>query len=295
LGIDTTANAWTQKANLGGGIRRYATGFSIGNKGYLGFGDAFTTYQYSDFWEYDPSIDTWTQKSSMTTTGVGQLTSFVINNKGYVTLGNYDAFYGTGTWEYDTTANAWTQKADYPNTGRVQAISFSICNKGYVGAGGAGPTGPYYNDFCAFDPVANIWVQKTNVPSPNRGSCVCFAIDTIGYMGLGESYNLFETDLWKYSPDSINCSLITTGINDVTSAITISIYPNPATTLLNIHQSISSQNQQLIITDLLGTEVYKEMLTGIDNTISISTWSAGIYLYEIRSNTDIARGKFIVN
>ena len=37
------------------------------------------------------------------------------------------------------------------------------------------------------------------------------------------------------------------------------------------------------------------MLTDIDNTISISSWSAGIYFYEVRSNTDIARGKFIVN
>ncbi len=74
---------------------------------------------------------------------------------------------------------------------------------------------------------------------------------------------------------------------------TILVYPNPATTLLNIHQSLPSPNQQLIITDLLGTEVYKEMLTGIDNTISISTWSAGIYFYEVRSNTDVARGKFV--
>jgi hypothetical protein len=73
----------------------------------------------------------------------------------------------------------------------------------------------------------------------------------------------------------------------------ILIFPNPASTILNIHQSTPSPNQQLIITDLLGTEVYKEMLTGIDNTISISTWSAGIYFYEVRSNTDIARGKFV--
>jgi hypothetical protein len=71
------------------------------------------------------------------------------------------------------------------------------------------------------------------------------------------------------------------------------IYPNPATTLLNIHQSTPSPNQQLIITDLLGTEVYKEMLTCIDNTISISTWSAGIYFYEVRSDNSSIRGKFV--
>jgi hypothetical protein len=56
---------------------------------------------------------------------------------------------------------------------------------------------------------------------------------------------------------------------------------------------LSIENCQLIITDLLGTEVYKEMLTGIDNTITISTWSAGIYFYEVRSMNGIAHGKFI--
>jgi hypothetical protein len=85
-----------------------------------------------------------------------------------------------------------------------------------------------------------------------------------------------------------------TGIEEISQSNNgLVVYPNPATTLLHIHPSIPSPNQQLIITDLLGTEVYKEMLTGIDNTISISTWSAGIYFYEVRSDTDIARGKFM--
>jgi hypothetical protein len=35
------------------------------------------------------------------------------------------------------------------------------------------------------------------------------------------------------------------------------------------------------------------MLTGIDNTISISTWSAGIYFYEVRGANETARGKFV--
>ncbi len=71
----------------------------------------------------------------------------------------------------------------------------------------------------------------------------------------------------------------------------------PATTLLSIHPSMPTPNEQLIITDIMGTEVYKEMLTGISTTISISTWSAGIYFYEVSNSTSsltIARGKFVV-
>ena len=84
------------------------------------------------------------------------------------------------------------------------------------------------------------------------------------------------------------------GIESVENSTGISVYPNPATTLLNIHHSTSTSPETLLITDLLGTVVYKENLCGIDNTISISTWSAGIYFYEVRSEKESTRGKFVV-
>ncbi len=74
----------------------------------------------------------------------------------------------------------------------------------------------------------------------------------------------------------------------------INISPNPASAILNIHHSTCTSQETLLITDLLGTEVYKETLTGIDNTISISTWSAGIYFYEVRGEKESIRGKFVV-
>jgi hypothetical protein len=56
---DPAADTWTQKADFGGGTRFWATGFSIGSKGYIGTGEAFYS-QYTgvsgpkkDFWEYD--------------------------------------------------------------------------------------------------------------------------------------------------------------------------------------------------------------------------------------------------
>ncbi len=84
-----------------------------------------------------------------------------------------------------------------------------------------------------------------------------------------------------------------TGIQGIPSTNKVFVYPNPANNTLNIHSQLSILHSQLIITDLLGTEVYKEMLTGIDNTISISTWSAGLYFYEVRSNNSSIRGKFV--
>lgn len=49
---------WTQKANLTGTQRTLASGFSIGNKGYVGIGwDGNFAYLY-DFWEYTPDLTT---------------------------------------------------------------------------------------------------------------------------------------------------------------------------------------------------------------------------------------------
>ena len=89
---------------------------------------------------------------------------------------------------------------------------------------------------------------------------------------------------------------ISTGINEVNSEAKLNIYPNPATTTLTIHQATSSPNSQVIITDVLGNELYKETLAGIDKTIEISTWNSGVYFYEVRSglpSPSSTRGKFV--
>jgi hypothetical protein len=49
----------------------------------------------------------------------------------------------------------------------------------------------------------------------------------------------------------------------------------------------------LSITDVLGQEIHKQTLIGIDNRIDISKWSEGIYFYEIRGQEGSIRGKFI--
>jgi YVTN family beta-propeller protein len=96
-------------------------------------------------------------------------------------------------------------------------------------------------------------------------------------------------------------STATVGIPSLTPASpSISIYPNPANTILNIHSQLTIDNCQLIITDVMGNEVYRETLPAIINCqLSIVNWNAGIYFYEIRgvgtglqipTNT---RGKFI--
>jgi len=99
--------------------------------------------------------------------------------------------------------------------------------------------------------------------------------------------------------DTISYTMTLTGINEIMVTEDFLIYPNPANTILNIHNSqLSILNSQLIITDVLGNEIYKEILTSVDKSINISMCSAGVYFYEVRGSglqiPTSVRGKFVV-
>jgi N-acetylneuraminic acid mutarotase len=91
-------NLWTTKASFVGIARQSATGFSIGNKGYVGTGETGLT----DFWEWDQNLDVWTQKANYGGAGVYWAVGFSIGNRGYIgtglipSLGSTDEF-----WEYN--------------------------------------------------------------------------------------------------------------------------------------------------------------------------------------------------
>ena len=53
----TSQDIWVPKSDFLGWERFNAVAFSIGNKGYVGLGNNFTT-SFDDFWEYDASNDT---------------------------------------------------------------------------------------------------------------------------------------------------------------------------------------------------------------------------------------------
>ena len=72
------------------------------------------------------------------------------------------------------------------------------------------------------------------------------------------------------------------------------LFPNPASNVLNIHLNNSPNNNELIITDILGNEITKKTLTGIDNSINISTWKKGIYFYRLKNGNETMEGKFEV-
>lgn len=191
---------WTQKADLTGGKRYEAVGFSIDGKGYIGTGIDLT--RKKDFWEYDPSTDTWTQKADFGGGARNLAVGFSIGNKGYVGTGTGDDGLKKDFWEYDPATNTWLQKADFGGDARIAAVGFSIGNKGYIGTGNSG--GAFKKDFWEYDPSTNTWLQKAAFGGNARWLAVGFSIVNKGYIGTGHNGTGFagSKDFWEYDPST---------------------------------------------------------------------------------------------
>jgi len=184
--------------------------FTIGNKGYLGFGNIAT----QGFWEYDFETNTWTQKASFPGPPRIRSAAFTIGTKGYVVggehllNGNYLNY--RDTWEYDQANNVWTQKASFPALvlGRFGSTGFTIGNLGYIVNGGHRTaaeknTPQLFNSLMQYDPVTNAWTFKAHFPGEGRYNSKAFIISGLVYVGVGMiNGNSSYDDFYKYYPAS---------------------------------------------------------------------------------------------
>jgi len=191
-----------------------ATGFSIGNKGYIGTGYGIGYVLKKDFWEYNPATDSWTQKADFGGTARIWATGFSLGNKGYIGTGDNgnasNPLLCKDFWEYNPVNNIWTRKADFGGIARKLATGFSIntafTNKGYIGTGGNGGTNPVnLKDFWEYDPITDTWLQKADFPGVARYAAIGFSILDKGYLGTGMNYmsshevTVFN-DFYEYNP-----------------------------------------------------------------------------------------------
>jgi len=70
------------------------------------------------------------------------------------------------------------------------------------------------------------------------------------------------------------------------------VFPNPANAQLTVKLSNYTPDNELVITDMLGKEIDRTTLKSTSNIIDISGWQKGVYLYTVRRNTEVMKGKF---
>lgn len=190
--------SWTQCTNFGGGVRYSPFGFATGGNCYVGGGVTFTgstcNYNYTDFWQFNPSTNVWTQLANFTGPGRSGSTGFAIGNYGYVCLG-WIPTQVNDLWQYDITNNTWSQKTNFGGAPRYDAAWFVIGNNAYVGCGYI----PWSNDFWKYNSLTDTWTQIANVGGQPRQCASGFSINGYGYVcGGSEEFNNYTNDLWQY-------------------------------------------------------------------------------------------------
>jgi N-acetylneuraminic acid mutarotase len=196
-------NNWRPRADFGS-ARRWAVGFSIGTKGYIGTGKNSNGAFTKDFWEYDPTLDVWTQKANFGGHERFAAVGFSIGTMGYIGTGIHstpsapDTSY-TDFWEYNPITNIWIKKADFIGSARYSAIGFAISDKGYLGTGV--DVNGIKKDFFEYNPGSNTWSQKADFGGTARASAKGFSIGSKGYIGTGYGAD-YTKDFWEYDPSS---------------------------------------------------------------------------------------------
>ena len=113
-------------------------------------------------------------------------------------------------------------------------------------------------------------------------------------IGNGEIHVVWEDDNGNVVRYRKGTFAIFTSTNEIKAENNIiSIYPNPASSSMTIHQSSPSSNQLITITNILGEEVYHQTNNSSQSTIDVSNWSNGVYFYQLTNNNETVRGKFV--
>jgi hypothetical protein len=96
--------------------------------------------------------------------------------------------------------------------------------------------------------------------------------------GLGARNYLINTYGWSITDGGLDCSSLSTEGFDI---IGLNLYPNPASSVLNISVSNTLNNQPYKIIDTLGKVILKGNLKEGANSINVAHLSKGIYYLKV--------------
>ena len=187
LGIDASAGGWIQRASFGDVGRHRLTGFSIGNKGYVGLGHfngTGTNIIFKDWWEYDPATNAWTQKADyIGNNGNGNygVISFGLDSLGFIGGGQINT--SPEFYRFDPIQNVWSAAASCP-TAPSNLYGFSVGNNGYYKHG---------YDLYQYDPDLDQWTTMATSSFYTGSWSSAFEIDGMAYIKSSH-------DLWKFDP-----------------------------------------------------------------------------------------------
>jgi len=207
---DLTSKEWSQQTDFPGKVSIHASGFAVGDKGYVLSGNE--EEEPASFWEYDATADRWAQKTNFPGKGRANPMSFAINGKGYIG-GGLSA--PEDLWEFDPTdasegvdthgnpMGKWTQKAYFPGEDVFRPSVFAVNGKAYVyntyTTRNDNDERVVASEFWEYNPANDTWFEKAGFPGEIRQSMIAFSAGDKGYMGGGR-----YPDIWEFNPATNN-------------------------------------------------------------------------------------------
>ena len=135
-------------------------------------------------------------------------------------------------------------------------------------------------------PAGGVYSGNGVTSSTFRPSPTLLGLDTVTYQ---------VTDINGCAKSGIATVLLKdcTGIEEI-EGTTLSVYPNPATSLLNVNSNQNLAGFTLGVYDLLGRAVISQILTGNSNVVHVAGLANGTYIYRVtdKENGVITQSKF---
>jgi hypothetical protein len=263
---DPGTDTWTKKANFGGTARSEATGFSIGNKGYIGIGQR-RNEGTNDFWEFDPGTNTWIQKADFGGGPRHFAVGISIGNRGYIGTGVYP--YYKDFWEYTPDISCAS-----PSNLKVPKISdTSATLKWQV----AGP------EILHVRVRYRVMGGTTWTIKNKQGDKPTIHIDGLTpnttYKWQTRSFCAEDTSGWVAGPDFTTAASLNPGAK-------ATAYPNPATNTVTVNYAAIGNGKYIFeITNASGNVVLRKEANAIPGanhiTLDISRFFKGVYFISI--------------
>lgn len=155
---------------------------------------------------------------------------------------------------------------------------------------------------CDFCPLATgtVWESPSNPSIAPGDSCLLqpkvYPNDIDGcaiytYHVEAQNHVFIDSVQITFTIAGMNCFL---GENELEQTPSFSVYPNPATDIVNVSVNNMSGNSSFILFDIVGKEIMNANLINGVNPIDVSNLTPGVYFYSIKNDNNIIETKKVV-
>ena len=281
-----STNSWSTVADFpgaGGNGVYFATGFSVGGKGYLCGGKTGASLYSNQLWEYKPSNNQWIQRANFPGGVRYQMLSFVVGNKAYVGMGTDQNIFKKDVYCYDPGANNWQSIAPFPAYERGSASAFTLEERGFVCLGN---NGGLLSDLLEYNPQTDTWTLRAAYGGSERKSAVSFVIDNKAYVGTGNGYSGKKDSWYVYTPSNY------AALEELEASLLIC--PNPVVSALQI-SGMHGLLADLTIYNTSGRKLLTVDLShALENIVDVSCLERGVLIFSFRLKDGQVLNKKIV-